>query len=431
MFRSTAVMALAIAGLAVGCARKGPPDEPDHPPAPAPVATPVVAPVATPVDPQVAAGAAVWGKYCALCHGAKAEGYLADNAPSLVNPTFLATASDEFLRAGIGRGRPGTAMAGYARRVGGPLEDAQIDQLIAFLRNGTAAPAAAPAAPAAGDVARGAVVYNQVCVACHGTPDVRGEAVHLANPVFLETASDAFIRHAVTAGRPGTKMVAYAGVLAEADIDAVVAFVRSLATPPVAPPEPTPAPPPAAMVINPKGKPPAFTLRDDRFVPAKQVKRALDQKRRIVIADARPQSDWARGHIPGAIPVPHYDTAAIDALPNDGTWIVAYCACPHHASGIVVDELKKRGRTNVAVLDEGILVWQRMGFPAITADGKKAPMPPAVKAGHDHAGHDHAHHGHDHAHHGHGHAPAPRPAPAPQSSPVPPPAPNSSPLSGR
>ena len=432
MFRASAPTALAIAGLAAAaCASKGPPDEPDHPaPAVRFDAAPVT-PVVAPVDPQAAAGAAVWGKYCALCHGAKAEGYVADNAPSLVSPTFLATASDDFLRAGIARGRPGTAMAGYARRVGGPLEDAQIDQVIAFLRNGTPAPTPAPATTVTGDLTRGAAVYNQVCVTCHGTPDVRGEAVHLANAVFLETASDAFLRHAVVAGRPGTKMVAYAGVLADADVDAVVAYVRSLAKPAIAAPDPVPAPPATAMVINPKGKAPSFTLREGRFVPAKQVKRALDQKRRIVIADARPQSDWARGHIPGSIPVPHYDTAAIDALPADGTWIVAYCACPHHASGIVVDELKKRGRTNVAVLDEGILVWQRLGFPAITSDGKKAPMPPAIKPGahgHDHAGHDHA--GHDHAGHGHAHPPprAPKPAPAPQASPLPPPAPNSSPL---
>jgi mono/diheme cytochrome c family protein/rhodanese-related sulfurtransferase len=424
MFRRRTLLALALAGVVgVSCTRRSPPDEADEPDMPAVPATaaPTPATPAAPVDPQVAAGTAVWGTYCALCHGARAEGYVADNAPSLVNPTFLATATDEFLRAGIARGRPGTAMAGYARRLGGPLDDAQIDQLIAFLRNGAPAPAAPPAMAVTGDLARGAALYTQTCATCHGTRDVRGEAVHLANPVFLETVTDGFLRHAVVHGRPGTKMVAYAGVLPDADIDAVVAYVRSLATPAVAPPEPAPAPPPTAMVLNPRGKPPRFALREGRFVPAKQVKRALDQRRRFVIADARPQSDWNRGHIPGAIPVPHYDTAAIEALPDDGTWIVAYCACPHHASGIVVDELRKRGRTNVAILDEGILVWQRMGFPVVTADGKRAPMPPAIKdraAAHDHA--------HDHA--GHGHAPAPVPVPRANSSPLPAPRPNSSPL---
>src|SRR3954468_18228442 len=71
--------------------------------------------------PVVERGHQIYGKLCALCHGADARGYAADNAPSLRTPTFLATASDDFLRAGIERGRPGTAMAGYAQSVGGPL----------------------------------------------------------------------------------------------------------------------------------------------------------------------------------------------------------------------------------------------------------------------------------------------------------------------
>ena len=98
--------------------------------------TPWVAVVdARPADPQVVAGAQVWGRYCALCHGPKAMGYVADNAPSLVTTTFLETASDDFLHAGIARGRPGTAMAGYGKAVGGPLDDIRIGQLIAFIRS--------------------------------------------------------------------------------------------------------------------------------------------------------------------------------------------------------------------------------------------------------------------------------------------------------
>jgi len=405
MFRPRSGLGLRIAGLAcalggavaiAGCANRdsgpphaAPPHAPTAPPAPVDAAIAAGPADAAPTDPRVIAGAAVWGKYCALCHGPQARGYLADHAPSLVTSTFLATASDDFLRAGIGRGRPGTSMAGYARAVGGPLDDAHIDLLIAFLRNGAPAPAPLPTTPVTGDLARGAVVYKEKCLECHGTPQVRGEEVHLANPVFLQTASDAFLRQAIAFGRPDTKMVGFAGTLTESDIDATVALLRSWARPTTKPdvppavvatpggPDPT-APVPGKIVMNPKGKAPAFQLREERFVPVAQVKKALDQKRKIVIVDARPPSDWIRMHIPGAVSVPYYDLSGIDLLPTDGTWIVAYCACPHHASGVVVDELRKRGITTSAVLDEGILFWQQQGFPVIAADGTKPPPPKTI-----------------------------------------------------
>ena len=47
----------------------------------------------------------------------------------------------------------------------------------------------------------------------------------------------------------------------------------------------------------------------------------------------------------------------------DGTWVIAYCACPHHASGEVVDKLRGRGFKHTAVLDEGILFWKQQGYP--------------------------------------------------------------------
>src|SRR5262245_56356311 len=58
---------------------------------------------------------------CATCHGVDGNGYVADNAPSLRNPAFLASVTDDFLRAAILRGRPGTAMGAYAQTSGGPL----------------------------------------------------------------------------------------------------------------------------------------------------------------------------------------------------------------------------------------------------------------------------------------------------------------------
>jgi cytochrome c oxidase cbb3-type subunit 3/ubiquinol-cytochrome c reductase cytochrome c subunit len=171
------------------------------------------------------------------------------------------------------------------------------------------------------------------------------------------------MRHAIVHGRPPTKMPAFDKRLSATQIDDVVAWLASLrrSPPEVARPKPT-VPDDLPLVIHPKGAPPDFTLREGRFVSAEQVRRALADKRRLIIIDARAPSDWLQFHIPGAVPVAYYDTAKLERIPNDGTWVVAYCACPHHASGEVVDALRRRGFPHTAVLDEGILFWQRSGF---------------------------------------------------------------------
>jgi len=359
--RKTVVLVLAL--WSSGCARKN----------------------TTATVPLVAQGRQTYARLCATCHGPAANGYAADNSPSLRSPTFLASASDAFLRAGIARGRPGTAMAAFGRALGGPLDPTEVNAIIDYLRDGGPPLRELPPGPVAGNAKLGKGIYDATCARCHGTQTQRSSAVHLANPIFLETASDAFLRWAVEAGRPPTSMVPWKGALNPAQIDDVVAYLRSMAVPagiPAAPPRlaPAGAPPPprtGPIVLNPRGRAPKFVLKEDRFVSIDQVKLALDGKRRMIIADARAPSDWLNLHITGAISTPYYDGRSLDDLPNDGTWILAYCACPHHVSGQVVDELRKRGYKHTAVIDEGIFAWQHKGYPIVAAPGLlPSPAPP-------------------------------------------------------
>lgn len=406
--RAVRVLFVILVALAAACSGKS---EGGGDPGPAPgpgtgSASPGPAPTTPPADPRVARGAALHQKYCALCHAKDGTGYAADHAPSLVNPTMLKSADDAFLRRSISLGRPNTPMAGYSKDLGGPLSDAEIDDLVAWMRatGGVAQPEALPPA-GKGDAAAGATLYAETCQRCHGDRTTRLTAVQLGHPTFLALASDPFLRYAIVHGRPGTPMEAYKDKLTPQQIDDLVAHLRSWATvgqrppapedPPVAegpttsPARPQPPPQPAAgpVVVHEKGKHPSFTLREGRFVPAAQVAAAYKQKRRMVLVDARPSSDWLAARIPGAINVPHYDLSALDKIPNDGTWVLAYCACPHHASGVIVDELRKRGYRNTAVIDEGILFWRKQGYPT---EGTSAHEPvPDPHAGHNHAGHAH------------------------------------------
>lgn len=312
-------------------------------------------------------GAEIYGRYCALCHGDRGQGYAADNANSLRSPEFLSTVSDEFLRAAILKGRSGTPMSAWGVEYGGPLEPQDVASLVALIRSWQNAPSLAlQEGTILGEVGEGSTLFADQCAKCHGPKGEGNTAPSLNDGVFHETASDAFIRHAIAKGRSGTLMPAFEKTLVPKQLDQLTAFVRTLANP-VKLPE-TRQLPDQPIVINPKGAAPEFTLRDDFYVPAAQVKAALEEGKRLVIVDARAESDYLQAHLPGALSVPFYAVEKYAAkLPKDGTWIVAYCACPHAASGRVATALRERGFDKTVVLDEGVRVWIELGYPIETA----------------------------------------------------------------
>jgi mono/diheme cytochrome c family protein/rhodanese-related sulfurtransferase len=357
------------------------------PAAPAPSHAAPARPPAPEID-----GKPLYERYCALCHGKDAKGYAADNAPSLVSQTFLESASGFFIAQAIRVGRPGTSMAGYVKRRGGPLEEPEISAIVKYLRSLGPAQKRLPLVVAKGDPDKGAKLYQQQCTKCHGTKELPGKAPMLLNPDFLAASTATFLNYAIVNGRPPTQMPAFKGTLTDSQIDDLVMYLYSQRPgyrPPM-PPVDMDALAKLPVVTNPNGKTPKFTLREDRFVSIAQVKKALDAHERLVIIDARAASDFVLGHIPGAISNPYYDRASLSRVPKDGTWVVAYCACPHHASGEVVDELRRQNYPHTAVLDEGILEWQRHDYPMAegvgssplkqkppTAQPKKAQPPKA------------------------------------------------------
>jgi len=106
-----------------------------------------------PVVGDAVHGKALYGKYCAQCHGEAAGGgqgtgvtfsrhrKLPIIAPALNNPGFLASASDEMIKHTLMLGREGTPMSSFL--VHGLKED-DIDDLVSFIRSmqGAAAGAA-------------------------------------------------------------------------------------------------------------------------------------------------------------------------------------------------------------------------------------------------------------------------------------------------
>jgi len=308
-------------------------------------------------------------KYCTLCHGADREGNAADYAPSLKSKSLMSTMPLNFLASSIGFGRPNTAMAPYLSDAGGPMSMKDIFTLAIWLKHKSGVQTIELSMdPVAGNIKKGAELFEHKCAECHGQKAEGVTAPALANPAYLAFATDAYIKYAIENGREDTKMLAFKNNLSPEQIDNLTAYIRSLTS--GWSPEPrelSPYPEPKDYVLNPTGKTPDFILKQDRYVPMEQVAKALKEKNKLIILDTRTSSEWHNAHIPGAIPIPYYisEDKVANGLPNDDTWIIAYCSCPHAASDKIINMLRKKGYKNTAVIDEGFFNWINASYPII------------------------------------------------------------------
>jgi cytochrome c oxidase cbb3-type subunit III len=313
-----------------------------------------------------ARGSELYAKYCTECHGTKGEGHLADNANSLRSQSFLSTVPSHLLDNAIRYGRPGTAMAAYHQSFGGPLAEADMFPLADYIRTlGDVTPIELQKV-ARGDPNRGKRVYREHCESCHGPKGKGPKAPSLNDPLFLMTATAPFLRYAIAEGRDGTPMPAFGKTLTAQELDDVTAHVVSWSRSWMKP-EPVRLKPTSLSeaVLHPNGPSADLgPLKEEWFVPVDRFKKALDRGTRIIVLDARVPSAWGAGHIPGAVPLPYSEAdEKASVLPNDGTWIVAYCECPIALSRRVITTLRAKGFKNTAVLEEGLSGWVARRFP--------------------------------------------------------------------
>lgn len=83
-----------------------------------------------------------------------------------------------------------------------------------------------------------------------------------------------------------------------------------------------------------------------------------------LLIDVREESEWAKGHIPGAI---HLGKGVIERdivqkVPEKGTTLVLYCGGGYR-SALAADNLQKMGYTNVISMDGGWRGWTTAGHP--------------------------------------------------------------------
>ena len=93
-------------------------------------------------------------------------------------------------------------------------------------------------------------------------------------------------------------------------------------------------------------------------ISAAEAKALMDSESNYVIIDARTQSEYDGGHIPGAILIPEYEIAerAEKELAHKDQLILVYCRSGRR-SKIAAQELVKLGYTNVKEFG-GIIDWK-------------------------------------------------------------------------
>jgi rhodanese-related sulfurtransferase len=101
-----------------------------------------------------------------------------------------------------------------------------------------------------------------------------------------------------------------------------------------------------------------------RETNVQEVKKKLDAGDKLVLVDVREESEWARGHLPGAV---YMGRGVIERdieqkIPDKSAPLVLYCGGGFR-SALSADNLQKMGYTNVVSMDGGWRGWNEAGFP--------------------------------------------------------------------
>ncbi len=95
-----------------------------------------------------------------------------------------------------------------------------------------------------------------------------------------------------------------------------------------------------------------------------ELKERLDRGESVTIVDVREESEWAAGHVPGAV---HLGKGIIErdvekTFPDVSTELVLYCGGGFR-SALAAQNLKRMGYENAISMDGGWSGWKAAGLP--------------------------------------------------------------------
>jgi mono/diheme cytochrome c family protein len=206
----------------------------------------------TPGPEQIQQGAELFAANCAVCHGPNGEGRVG----ATLNKDWPSIRPELTVREIIEQGVSGSVMPAWGQKHGGPLSEAEIDALVAYILSwqtggapslaprpsATPYPPITPVPNVTGDPNHGAVLFGENCAVCHG-PNGEGRVGATLVKNWPGIRPDLNIKTTIENGISGSVMPAWSqakgGPLAEQDINDLVSFI--LARSANAPGEPAPA----------------------------------------------------------------------------------------------------------------------------------------------------------------------------------------------
>ena len=203
---------------------------------------------ATTVDPTVAAGAHVFVQFaCAQCHGLNGQGGVSPDVPELksVGKTLTVAQLAHIIDHGLGESSNPTKP--YMPVWGAVISERQVSDLVAYIRAGlpSVPDAIPPAVPQnQGEAVAGAALYiRDGCINCHGpnglggVPNPQSEDKTIppltGGDFSTEFNTDKKIEDVIRSGSvlgqaPIVSMPHWGGILSDADLAALVAYLKTL-----------------------------------------------------------------------------------------------------------------------------------------------------------------------------------------------------------
>lgn len=168
----------------------------------------------------------LFAAHCVACHGA--DGLGTAIAPALNDPLVREKTSEDITRI-ITYGNTGTLMAGWSN-VLTPDDITALTSLVGRwdeIPLGTIPAPNVPIPVTEESIALGSQLFAANCSRCHG-PEGQGtpRAPSLNVKAFLTDTGDQAIQQIVTLGVPGTAMPAWGDRMSDAEIQAIVGFIR-------------------------------------------------------------------------------------------------------------------------------------------------------------------------------------------------------------
>jgi mono/diheme cytochrome c family protein len=178
-------------------------------------------------------GQNLYTDFCASCHGDLGEGGINpanvnDIIPPISTEEYLKTRDDITLSLVISQGQPNFGMSPFGSANGGPLDEDQIDAVVAYIRSWEANPPYDLPPEFSADMLSLSMseVFIDICMNCHAGTDPNAPSMQSADFQYDRTDQDIF--DSINLGHETTSMLSWGEILSSDQIQQLVELIRAL-----------------------------------------------------------------------------------------------------------------------------------------------------------------------------------------------------------